>query len=156
MTASKTCQVFGGSLREWGSLPHNFNHHKTRRSTLDEMFKMRTVASSWPTRSFSELKDKPCGGKNGPCANSRAGPSWAPRDRQLTILPCFYIVSLAVRKTSLPSFVVHSLRPTSNHRVWIRSGQVHLVMPGCMVDRARTPRTLGSGGITLSEVRCAV
>eukprot|EP00752_Nemacystus_decipiens_P012159 g10778.t1 len=50
--------------------------------------------------------------------------------------------------TAIPPFLSPA---NSNHRVWIRSGQVHLVMPGCMVDRARTPRTLGSGSITLSE-----
>lgn len=48
---------------------------------------------------------------------------------------------------------VHLLCIHSNHRVWIRSNELHLVMPGCMVDRARTPRTLGSSVITLSEVR---
>lgn len=45
------------------------------------------------------------------------------------------------------------LLTTSTHRVWIRSERVHLVMPGCMVDRGRTPRTLGSGSISLLEVR---
>ncbi|CAM9826608.1 unnamed protein product [Ascophyllum nodosum] len=44
----------------------------------------------------------------------------------------------------------------SDHRVWIRSGEVHLVMPGCMVNRARTPRTLGSGSILLPEGLSAV
>ncbi|CAN0504720.1 unnamed protein product, partial [Ectocarpus sp. 12 AP-2014] len=50
--------------------------------------------------------------------------------------------------TAIPPFLSPG---NSNHRVWVRSGEVHLVMPGCMVDRARTPRTLGSGSITLSE-----
>eukprot|EP00903_Cladosiphon_okamuranus_P017102 g15757.t1 len=50
--------------------------------------------------------------------------------------------------TTIPPFLSPA---NSNHRVWVRSGKVHLVMPGCMVDRARTPRTLGSGSISLSE-----
>ncbi|CAM9494379.1 unnamed protein product, partial [Scytosiphon promiscuus] len=50
--------------------------------------------------------------------------------------------------TAIPPFLSPA---NSNHRVWIRSGHVHLVMPGCMVDRARTPRTLGSGSVSLSE-----
>ncbi|CAM9685156.1 unnamed protein product [Pylaiella littoralis] len=50
--------------------------------------------------------------------------------------------------TAIPPFLSPA---NSNHRVWVRSGQVHLVMPGCMVDRARTPRTLGSGSIAVSE-----
>ncbi|CAM9369821.1 unnamed protein product [Ectocarpus sp. 8 AP-2014] len=47
--------------------------------------------------------------------------------------------------TAIPPFL------SPGNRVWVRFGEAHLVMPGCMVDRARTPRTLGSGSITLSE-----
>ncbi|CAM9181904.1 unnamed protein product [Laminaria digitata] len=50
--------------------------------------------------------------------------------------------------TAIPPFLSPA---NSNHRVWIRFSELHLVMPGCMVDRARTPRTLGSGVISLSE-----
>ncbi|CAM9315356.1 unnamed protein product, partial [Sphacelaria rigidula] len=50
--------------------------------------------------------------------------------------------------TALPPFLSPD---NSQHRVWIRSGEVHLVMPGCMVDRGKTPRTLGSGKITQLE-----
>ncbi|CAM9630188.1 unnamed protein product, partial [Choristocarpus tenellus] len=49
---------------------------------------------------------------------------------------------------AIPKF----LTPTnSDNRVWLRSGQVHLVMPGAIVDREKTPRALGSGKITCSE-----
>ncbi|CAM9314870.1 unnamed protein product, partial [Discosporangium mesarthrocarpum] len=44
----------------------------------------------------------------------------------------------------------------SDNRVWVRSGKIHLVLPGVMVDRDRTPRTLGSGSITVSEALKAV
>ncbi|CAM9204796.1 unnamed protein product, partial [Hapterophycus canaliculatus] len=57
----------------------------------------------------------------------------------------FLLIEAAI---AIPPFLSPA---NSNHRVWIRFGQVHLVMPGCMVDRARMPRTLGSGSISLSE-----
>lgn len=131
-------------------LPPRSNHIKTRRSMLNDIFFIGTNVAADQSVLFSALQVMPCGGKMGRVRIGMLAPTAHDVLERLSIC----ISHLSGRPTdAMPSFRVRLLRSTSNHRVWIRSGQVHFVMPGCMVDRERTPRTLGSGSITLSEVR---